>query len=54
MADSFELEYPALSVAVEYLDASRTRYYQFVESGDYDYLVYEMVERNISIIAGEE
>lgn len=55
LGDSFsEKLVPALSIAVEYLDASRSRYYRFVESGDYDYLVYEMVERNINVIAGEE
>lgn len=52
LGDSFSEELvPALAIAVERLDASRTRYYQFTESNDYDYVIYEMVERNIAIIA---
>lgn len=52
LGDSFsEKLVPALGISVTRLDASRTRYYQFAETGDYDYVVYEMVERNLSILA---
>lgn len=54
LGDSFSEELvPALSVAVEELDISRSRNYQLTSEKKYDYVIYEMVERNIAIIAGE-
>ncbi len=52
LGDSFsEKLVPALGIAVTNLDASRTRSYQFTEAKQYDYVVYEMVERNIAFLA---
>lgn len=52
LGDSFsEKLIPAFSGEVQWLDASRSRYYQFTEVNSYDYVVYELVERNLAIIA---
>ncbi len=54
LGDSFSEKMIApLSVSVTNLDAARTRYYQFAGEKHYDYVIYEMVERNFPFLAGE-
>lgn len=55
LGDSFsEALVPALGITVEYFDVSRSRYYKFAENKEYDYVVYELVERSMAILANQE